>query len=122
MEENREPAAVPMTGPFLMAFSQKAQLGAALFVLGRQGVAGLATRVHLWGRAWTVDDPCYRWNADDWLQFAVKVVHLSVVAALPRAENLPIEPTSVEAALLAAYGPSPPDATFHLPQTPGPQP
>lgn len=108
----------PMNGPFKMSFSWRAQLGAALFILGRQGVAGIATRVHLWGRPWTTEDAAYRWDADEWFQFAVKVVALSVAAKEPRQGNLPIEPTSIADALTAAFGSNPPDATFHLPPAP----
>lgn len=105
-----------MNGPFKMSFSWRAQLGSAVFVMGRNGDAGVATLVHLWGRPWTVDDPAYEWDTSDWYQFAVKVVTLSVAAGGQRPGNLPIEPTSIADALTAAFGPNPPDATFHLPQ------
>ena len=105
-----------MNGPFTMSFSWRAQVSAALFVLGRDGVAGVATRVHLWGRPWTAGEPAVEWLESDWYQFAVKVVTLSAVAGGLRPGNLPIEPTSIDAALTQAYGPNPPDATFHLPQ------
>ncbi len=118
MERMNLPPVGAMTGPFKMSFSWRAQLGAAMFVLGRQGHAGCATLVNLWGRPWTVDDPAYAWDADDWYQFAVKVVVLSVVAGGHRPGNMPIEPLSVADALTAAFGPNPPDATFHLPQRP----
>lgn len=107
-----------MNGPFKMAFSWRAQVGAAFFALGRGGDVGAATLVHLWGRPWTVDDEAYTWEARDWYQFAVKVVTLSATAAGHQRGNLPIEPTSIADALTAAFGPNPPDATFHLPQRP----
>lgn len=120
-QENKEPsrelpAPGTMNGPFTMSFSWRLQLTAALFVLGRQGDAGVATLLHLWGRPWTVDDPAYGWGKSEWYQFAVRVVALSATAAGPRPGNLPIEPTSIADALSAAFGPSPPGATFHLPQ------
>lgn len=120
MEKDETPPAEDVNGPFTMSFSWRAQLGAAVFMVGRQGVAGLATRVSLWGRPWTKEDPAYLWNADQWFQFAVKVVTLSVAVKELQLENLPIEPTSIEAALTAAFGLNPPCATFHLPQPPHP--
>lgn len=116
MNTSALPDAAPMNGPFKMPFSWRLQVGAAVFVLGHQGEAGLATRVHLWGRPWTAQDPAHTWCASDWYQFAVKVVSLSLAVAGPRPGNLPIEPTSIADALTAAYGPNPPDATFHLPR------
>lgn len=115
-KENSVPPPGEMNGPFKMSFSWRAQLAAALFMLGREGVAGESTRVHLWGRPYTVADPAYIWAPDQWYQFAVKVVLLSLSDSGPRLGNLPIEPTSIAAALSEAFGPNPPDATFHLPQ------
>jgi hypothetical protein len=115
MEKDKIPPAEHANGSFKMSFSWRAQLGAAVFMVGRQGMAGLATRIHLWGRPWTKEDPAYLWNADQWFQFAVKVVTLSVAVKELQPENLPIEPTSIEHALTVAFGPNPPDATFHLP-------
>lgn len=118
MEKDEINPAEAMNGPFKVSFSWRLQLGAAVFLVGRQGQAGLATRLSLWGRPWTTQDPAYLWNDDQWFQFAVKVVNLSLVVKEPRTGNLPIEPTSIEEALTAAFGPNPPDATFHLPQRP----
>ncbi len=116
MEEMKPPPGDAMHGPFKMSFSWRAQLGAAVFVLGRQGQAGVATLVHLWGRPWTADDPAYAWGPSEWYKFAVKVVVLSVAAGGLRPGNKPIEPTSIADALTTTFGPNPPDATFHLPQ------
>lgn len=107
---------VEMHGPFKLSFSWRAQVVSAMFTLALGGDVGLRTRVLLWGRAWTVDDECYDWGQDPsrWAQFASKVATLAAVTG-PRPENLPIEPTSIQAALLEAFGPNPPDETFHLP-------
>lgn len=118
MEKDEINPAEAMNGPFKMSFSWRAQLVCALFVIGRQGDAGVGTLVRLWGRPWTKEDPAYTWVAVQWLQFATKVVALSVAVKEPRTGNLPIEPMSIADALTAAFGPNPPDATFHLPQRP----
>ena len=111
------PEGTPM-GPFKLAFSWRSQVVSAFFVLGQNGEAGLRTKVLLWGRPFTVDDPAFRWGHNEWFQFAVKVAALSAAVGGRRPDNLPIEPTSIREALTEAFGPNPPDATFHLPQRP----
>ena len=102
-------------GPYTRSFSWRAQLGAAVFTASLRGDVGYGTKIMLWGRPWTKEDPIHDWEWGHWNQFAVKVVTLSLAAPELRKGNLPIEPTLIRELLTEAFGSNPPDATFHLP-------